>query len=510
MSYVLGIDKGTSVVKAVVFDAGGKACGQAQRRVEVLAPHPGWHEEDPDRTWALTSEVIREALAGAGIDGSTIKGIGISGHMGGAWLIDGHGRPTRNAICWPDERAQPEQMEIERAGHMRESFAISGNGLMPGITAMLLGWIARHEPDCLASTSHVLLAKDYLRYRLTGTIATDPSDVSFVPGDIDNRGFSSRVMELCGASGWMGKLPPIAPPEAIAGEITETAERETGLAIGTPVITGLGDACANALGVGALAPGSALTVLGTSCLNSLVTSGAERAPEGLGFLFSMPGGHYVRILPNTSGTVAFDWFLERFGAPLTADGKPDFTALAERAAAVPIGSQGVVFIPYVNGSGVLAPFFDAQARGSFFGSGSHTTYDHLLRSVYEGLCFATRDCFAAMTTQPRSLTLTGGGARSPFWAQMFADVLGIPIETVAAEESGAFGVAMLAGVATGVWKDAAEAASLNVVTARYEPDTARAAQYDDWFALYQQTRDVYRRYSTRRAELRAPSLEVAA
>lgn len=503
MSYVLGIDKGTSVVKAVVFDAAGKARGQAQRRVEVLAPHPGWHEENPERTWELTTAVIREAIAAVGIDGSAIKGIGISGHMGGAWLVDGNGHPTRNAICWPDERAQPEQMQIERAGHMTESFAISGNGLMPGITAMLLGWVAKHEPDLDGKTTHVLLAKDYLRYRLTGMIGTDPSDVSFVPGDIDARGFSSRVMELCGATAWMDKLPPILASEAIAGHITEQAALDTGLARGTPVITGLGDACANALGVGALEPGSALTVLGTSCLNSLVTSGPERAPEGLGFLFSMPGGRYVRILPNTSGTVAFDWFLDRFGAPQTPDGRPDFAALAERAAAVPIGSQGAIFIPYVNGSGVLAPFFDAQARGSFFGTGSHTTYDHLLRSVYEGLCFATRDCFAAMTTKPKSLRLTGGGARSPFWAQMFADVLGLPIETVEAQESGAFGVAMLAGVATGVWKDVSEAASLNAVAARYEPNPAVQAQYDDWFGLYQETRDVYRKYSARRAGLKS-------
>lgn len=509
MSYILGIDKGTSVVKAVVFDAAGKARGQAQRRVEVLAPHPGWHEENPERTWALALEVIREAVAGAGIHGHAIRGIGISGHMGGAWLIDETGRPSRNAICWPDERAQTDQMEIERAGHMRESFAISGNGLMPGITAMLLGWLAKHEPDVVSRTSHVLLAKDYLRFRLTGNVATDPSDVSFVPGDIDARGFSHRVLELCGAEAWIEKLPPILASEAVAGEINAEVAQATGLAVGTPVITGLGDACANALGVGALEPGSALTVLGTSCLNSLVTSGPERAPEGLGFLFSVPGGRYVRILPNTSGTVAFDWFLDRFGAPETPDGKPDYTALAERAAAASIGSQGAIFIPYINGSGVLAPFFDAQARGSFFGTGSHTTYDHLLRSVYEGLCFATRDCFTAMSSKPNSLRLTGGGARSSFWAQMFADVLGLPIETVEAQESGAFGVAMLAGVATGLWKDISEAARLNAVAARYEPNPAVQAQYDDWFGLYQETRDVYRKYSVRRASLK-PGVEVAA
>ncbi|MBB1251025.1 FGGY-family carbohydrate kinase [Rhizobium sp. G21] len=507
MEFVLGIDKGTSVVKAVVFDEAGAARGQAQRRVGVLSPRPGWHEEDPDQTWDLTAAVIREAIAGAGIEAKDIKGVGISGHMGGAWLIDGEGRPTRNAICWPDERAQPEQMEIERAGKMREIFAISGNGLMPGITAMLLGWLSKHEPQTVAGTRHVLCAKDYLRFRLTGDIGTDPSDVSFVPGDIDARGFSNHVLDLCGASAWIEKLPSIQPSEAIAGTVTRMAAEQTGLAEGTPVVTGLGDACANALGVGALSPGAALTVLGTSCLNSLVTAGPDRAPEGLGFLFSMPGGHYVRILPNTSGTIAFDWFLDRFGAPLTADGKPDFTALAAQAASAPIGSQGVIFIPYVNGSGVLAPFHDAQARGGFFGTGSHTTYDHLLRSVYEGLCFATRDCFDAMTTRPRTLTLTGGGARSPFWAQLFADVLGLPIETVSAEESGAFGVAMLAGVATGVWKDLDEAAGCNRVTARYEPDAQRSADYDDWFGLYQDARDVYRRYSARRAALKT-GLEV--
>lgn len=509
MAFVLGIDKGTSVVKAVVFDEAGAARGHAQRRVNALSPQPGWHEEDPDETWDLTASVIREAIAVARVEATDIKGVGISGHMGGAWLIDGAGRPTRNAICWPDERAQPELMAIERAGKMREIFAISGNGLMPGITAMLLGWLSKNEQETVTATRHVVCAKDYLRFRLTGDIGTDPSDVSFVPGDIDARRFSSRVLDLCGASAWIDKLPPIRPSEAISGTVTRDAAKETGLAEGTPVVTGLGDACANALGVGALSPGSALTVLGTSCLNSLVTAKADRAPEGLGFLFSMPGGRYVRILPNTSGTIAFDWFLDRFGAPQQGDGKPDFNALAARAAAAPIGSQGVIFIPYVNGSGVLAPFHDAQARGGFFGAGSHTTYDHLLRSVYEGLCFATRDCFEAMTMRPTTLTLTGGGARSPFWAQLFADVLGLPIETVSAEESGAFGVAMLAGVATGVWKDLAEAATCNTVTARYEPDTGRSAAYDDWFGLYQDTRDVYRRYSARRAALKT-GLEIVA
>ena len=509
MDHVIGIDKGTSVIKAVVFDTRGKACGTGERRVEVLQPQPGWHEEDPERTWALCAETIREALSQAGIAGESIRAIGIAGHMGGAWLVGADGAPVRNAVCWPDERAQADQLAMEKRGVLPEAFAISGNGLMPGITAMILGWLSRHEPRALERTRAVLCAKDFLRFRLTGEIATDPSDVSFVPGDIDARRHSPRVLDLCGAGDWLDRMPPILPSGAIAGRVTAPAAAQTGLAEGTPVVTGLGDACANALGVGAIRPGDAMTVLGTSCLNSLVTDRPERAPEGLGFLFAMPMDRYVRILPNTSGTMSFDWFLNRFGAPVTAEGKTDFAALEAMAGGVPRGAGGVVFIPYVGSAGVLAPFYDPLARGAFFGAGSHTSHAHLLRAVYEALCFATRDCFSAMATKPHSLVLTGGGGKSAFWAQMFADICGVPIEIASTQESGALGAALLAGVAAGLWPDLETAAgTASRRAARYEPDPAAVRDYDGWFELYRETREVYRRYSARRAALK--SFEVAA
>lgn len=509
MGYVIGIDKGTSVIKTVVFDRLGEARGAAERRVEVLRPHPGWHEEDPSRTWMLCAETIREALSHADVSAKDIEAIGIAGHMGGAWLVDANGDPVRNAVCWPDERAQADQLSMERRGLLTEAFAISGNGLMPGITALVLGWLAREEPQTLARTHAVLCAKDFLRLKLTGEIATDPSDVSFVPGDIDARSHSPRVLELCGAADWASRMPPIRPSEVVAGHVTARAAAETGLGEGTPVVTGLGDACANALGVGAIRPGEAVTVLGTSCLNSLVTERAERAPEGLGFLFSMPLGRYIRILPNTSGTMSFDWFLNRFGAPVTAEGKTDFAALETMAGGTPRGAGGVVFVPYVSGAGVLAPFYDPLARGAFFGAGSHTSHAHLLRAVYEALCFATRDCLSAMSTKPHSLVLTGGGGKSAFWAQMFADICGMPIEIAATEESGALGVALLAGVAVGIWPDLETAAGqASRRTARFEPDPIAARDYDGWFELYRAARDVYRRYSKERAALK--TLEAAA
>lgn len=502
MSYVIGIDKGTSYVKAVVFDVHGRDMGSAAARVSILSPHPGWHEEDAGQSWELTAGVIRDALASAEVHSSSVSGIGIAGHMGGLWLIDDDGRPVRHAICWPDERAQAIQLRLQHEGVLDRVFDISGNGMMPGISVMLMAWLSRHEPEVLARTRYALCAKDYLRFCLTGEIATDPSDVGFVPGDIDTRQFSPPVMEMCGAADWLAKLPPVRPSEDVAGRLTARAASATGLTPGTPVVTGLGDACANALGTGCVLPGQSVTVLGTSCLNSRVINTAAREPRGMGFLFAMPFGRYLRILPNTSGTITLDWFLDRFGGPRNAAGHWDFEALARAADAVPRGAGGVIMLPYVNGSGVLAPYFDAQARGAFFGASSQTGRDHLLRAVYESLCYATRDCFAAMDGASSDLVLTGGGSRSPFWAQMFADVCGLPVEVSDADETGALGVAMLAGVASGLWTDLPQALSATVrIAARYEPDPVASADYNDWFGLYQAARDTYRRHSAARAAL---------
>ncbi|MDP3524407.1 MAG: FGGY-family carbohydrate kinase [Hoeflea sp.] len=502
MRYLIGIDKGTTMVKSVVFDETGQAVGTADERVAILSPRPGWHEEDPDASWQACCRTIRAAMADAGISGDQIAGVGIAAHMGGAWIVDGEGRPVRNAICWPDERAQSLLTRLEGRGALDEVFAISGNGLMPGITLMILAWLNANEPEIRNRATAVLCAKDYLRFRLTGVIATDPSDVSFVLGDIDARTHSDRLMTLLGAEGWNAMMPDILPSGAVAGEVTAKAAVETGLAPGTLVITGCGDAVANVVGTGRSRPGQAITVLGTSCLNSLIIDRPGREPAGLGFLFAMPDENYLRILPNTSGTITMDWFLDHFGGIRNAAGKWDFPAMEHCVAATPRGADGVLLLPYVNTAGVLAPFYDPRARGSFFGMSNQTTRDHLMRAVYEALAFATRDCLAAMPGAIDVLTLTGGGARSAFWSQMFADVCRIPIEICTAEQTGATGVALMAGVAAGIWPDLATAQRATLsISARFEPDPAASADYDDWYGLYRDLRDVYRGFSERRSHL---------
>ena len=509
MAFVLGIDKGTSVVKAVVFDQDGHVQGQGEERVAVLAPRPGWHEEDPEASWGACCRTIRSALSDAGIGGADVAGVGIAAHMGGAWIVDASGRPLRNAICWPDERAGDDLTELKEADLLDAAFAISGNGLMPGITLLILRWLSRHEPGLRAEAAAVLSAKDYLRLRLTGEVATDPSDVSFVPGDIDRRAHSAELLALMGVDDWAGAMPPILPSDAIAGAVTAEAAAATGLAEGTPVVTGLGDAVANLLGAGRSAPGDAVTVLGTSCLNSTVLDGPGRAPEGLGFLFAMPEERYVRILPNTSGTITLDWFLDQFGGPRRPDGSWDFEALGTEVAAMRRGAEGVILVPYLNPAGVLAPVYDPQARGAFFGMSSQTSSAHLMRAIYEALAFSTRDCFAAMPGTRASLTLTGGGARSPVWAQMFADICGLPIQACTTDQTGALGVALLAGVATGVWPDLATAQARAVsIAATYTPDAEAQADYDGWFELYRDCCAVYRDMSHARSDLMATATSV--
>lgn len=502
MSFVLGIDKGTSVVKSVIFDTKGRTCGSAEQRVNILSPHPGWHEENPEDSWQACSRTIRAALDAANISGAQIVGVGIAAHMGGAWVLDAQGKPLRNAICWPDERAGNELAALQDAGILDRVFEICGNGLMPGITLLLLKWLSKNEPEIAQSAATVSTAKDYLRYRLTGELATDPSDVSFVPGDISKQSYSAELMALLGVEDWLNKLPRVLPSDAVAGQITEDAAASTGLRAGTPVITGLGDAVANVLGVGRGQPGETVTIIGTSCLNARVLDVPASEPAGLGFLFSMPQKKYLRILPNTSGTITLDWFLNNYGGPCDAQGNSDFAEIERRLRKIPRGAGGVILLPYVNTAGVLAPFYDPRARGAFFGMTRQTSRDHMLRAVYEALAFSTRDCLASMPGTRTTLTLTGGGARSAFWAQMFADICNLPVETCDQEQSGALGVALLAGVAAGLWSDleAAQRATVEY-TARYEPSPDAVSEYDDWFGLYREVRDVYRTMSERRSTL---------
>lgn len=499
--YVIGVDKGTSVVKAVAFDAHGHEAACSRRPIHSLHPRPGWHEEDPEESWRLTCEAIGDTV-GTLPEDAVVRAVGCTAHMGGAWLVDGEGDPVRNAICWPDGRAHGDQAEMEVDGRLDRFFEITGNAPMPGVTVMVLRHLLRNEPAVVDRAEHVLIGKDFIRLRLTGEIATEPSDVSWMPGDAATRNYSEELLELCEIGSLRKLFPPITQSGDIAGHVTESAAAATGLPEGTPVVAGLADGVANSVGTGTLEPGQAVTVLGTSCLNQLVVSDVALEPFGLGFLWTMPNDTRIRVLPNTAGTMSIDWMLRTAVGHLRKGSSFDFGEIERMVNETTPGAGGIVVIPYLNPGGVLAPFFDPQARGTVFGVSAQTSPAQLVRAAFEGLAFAVRDCYEAMSTPPGAIRVTGGGAGSELLCQLIADVTGRPVGALGLSESGAAGVGMLSAVAAGMGDDLGSLAATWCSPARtFEPDPDHVGRLEVAYGLYTAVRDAIRPLSALRHEV---------
>ncbi|MDB5659686.1 MAG: carbohydrate kinase [Cypionkella sp.] len=488
MTYVLGIDKGTTATKTVVLRAEtGEALATARRQTPVFHRHPDWHEEDMDLTFAAVAETIREAIAKAGIAPSEIAAIGVSGHMGGLWTLDAVGQPLGRAVAWPDARAAGLLAEWHADGRDEAMFEVCGNAPIPGLPLVLLSWLKSHEPERYAKISTVFCAKDYINFRLTGVIATDESDLSFFPCDIRKRCVSPELLALAGVPEIAHCLAPVLATGELVGRITAEAAALTGLAIGTPVVTGAGDAVAAAIGVGALAPGQAVTVIGTSFMNNLTIDAPLLEPRNVGFLFLMPGGRWQRLMSNTGGgSLCLDWALSAFGrVEFAADDPTIFARIEAEARKLPPVPDGLIVHPYFGTSGMTAPRHDPTARGSVFGLDMATSPISLIRSVMEGVAFSMVDCYAALSAPVTDIRLTGGGARSRLWCEICAAVMNRPLLLPEVEETGALGVAMLAAVHAGFHPDLATAALRMVrIADTVTPDPVWAARYAAAYPLF--------------------------
>ena len=435
----------------------------------------------------LACEVLREVHAS--LNGRPILAASISGTMGGAWLVDRAGQPVRRGILWNDGRAAGYLRDWSADGTLARLFDLSCNACAPGFTLPVLRWLKDHEPDVLASAHRLLFAKDYLRFCLTGELATEESDASHVPGDVHERGFSVSAMRLCGVEDAVRLLPEVIASGAVAGTVTPVAMRATGLPAGTPVVTGLADVSATLLGAGGIRPGVCIAIAGTSLLNCATTREPVFEPRGVGVSFLLPGRLHARAMPNQTGALAVNWFAREF---LTSadDGAPDPSALDALAMQVPPGSRGVLFHPYLNSTGVIAPVYEPRARGRFWGLGIEHTRADLLRAVYEGVAFSMADCLRALVGADGCVRLVGGLSNSPFWRQLFADVTGRRVVSMTCPEAGALGVAMLAGVALSVWRDLEHAVDTGCrVGPSVEPEPDRHAFYAQRYKLYRHLRE---------------------
>lgn len=489
MSYVIGIDKGTTMTKAAVFDArNGSVLATARRQTKSFRPQPDWHEEDMLGTYDGVAAAIREVIAAAAVKPEDIVGVGVSGHMGGVWSLDAQGNPAGPAIAWPDARATGLLDEWRADGRIDRLFAISGNAPIPGLSLLLLAWLKRHDRVFYDRIATVFLAKDYVNYRLTGVIATDESDLSLFPCDIRTRKASDELFALAGIPEMSRRLAPSLRIGEIVGRVSQQAALETGLAAGTPVVTGAGDAVAAAIGVGALESGQAVTVIGTSFMNNLTVDEPLFEPAGVGFLFLMPEGRWQKLMSNTGGgSLCLDWILQAFGAKsYGALQSIDFDAVERDARAVPPLCNGLVIHPYFNTSGMSAPRFEPTARGSLFGLDLATTPAAMVRAVMEGVAFSMIDCYGALDAEVTDICITGGGARSALWREICAAAMNRPLSIPEAEETGALGVALLAAHAAGLYATLPEAARAMVrVAGRVNPEPQLAARYAAAYPLFQ-------------------------
>jgi len=487
----LGLDAGSSVTKAALFDADGRQLAVADRRIRQSRPRPGWVEVDPEEAWEAAVAVIRQVVAAAGVEAADIAAVGISAAMVGAWVVDAGGNALRPGINWEDSRSQPliERLEAREPGVQERIFRSSGCVMQQGCTLPVTAWLTEHEPEVLRRAAHVFGYKDFLRFRLTGKAATDITEASVAPGSAVARGRSEAMLELFGLGRWRHLLPPVAESESIAGTITAAAAAATGLAEGTPVAIGSGDVGASLVGSGGLVSGRMTCVLGTTCLLGICLDAPTFEPANLGLLFTLPDHAWWRAMVNVAGTLNIDWAVSTLTPDLA--GAPDlYRQLEAMAASVPIGCDGLTYLPYLSEAGIVAPVVDVRARAQFAGLEPRHGRAHLVRAVYEGVALGIRDLIDLLPARAGELVLVGGGSRSPLWGQMIADVTGRRVVVPAATEFGARGAALIAATAVCRFPSVRAAAALEPDVARtHVPDPAVASAWDEAFARYRARRD---------------------
>jgi len=484
---VLGLDVGTSGVKALLVGPAGDVAAEAVAPLALRTPRPGWAEQDPEDWWAASVAAIRGVLARR--PGARVVALGLSGQMHSSVFLDRGGAVVRPALLWCDGRTTAECAEITaRAGGEARLRDLVRNPALEGFTLPKVLWLRRHEPDAYARVATVLLAKDYVRYRLTGALATEPSDASgTLMFDPAAGRWSDELLAAVGVS--RAVLPDVGGSAEVLGGVTGEAAAATGLAIGTPVVGGGADNACGAAGVGVVAPGEAVASWGTSG-TVLAPTAEPRVDPGLRahtFCHAAPGVWYVMGVVLSAGG-AFAWYRDQLARDVSgAPGGSDADArLDAEAAGVPAGADGVTFLPYLQGE--RTPHRDASLRGALLGVSLAHTRAHLTRAVLEGVCFAMRDSLEILRElglRPAELLLTGGGARSPFLRRLQADVYGVPVRTADREEGPAYGAALLASVGAGRYPDLAAAARATRASGAAErPDPATRAAYDAAYARF--------------------------
>jgi xylulokinase len=489
--YFIGIDVSTTATKALLIDERGDVVGVETTQYGFETPFPLWSEQDPALWRDGTFGSIKRLLANTGISGEAVAGIGLTGQMHGLVLLDEKGTVLRPSILWNDQRTAAQCDEIrERVGRQR-LIQITGNDALTGFTAPKILWVRQHEPDVYARVRHILLPKDYARYQLTGEFAVDRAGgAGTLLFDLAQRTWSDEVLRALDIPReW---LPPTFEGPETTGRINAEAAASTGLKAGTPVVAGGGDQAAGAVGVGAVEPGIVALVLGTSGVVFATTEEPLIEPEGRlhAFCHAVPDGwHFMGVMLSTASSL--QWYRDTVAPDM------DFDALTAEAAAVPAGSEGLFFLPYLTGE--RTPYPDPEARAAWIGLTRRHSRAHMTRAVLEGVAYGLKDSFRLLQEaglgEIHQVRVSGGGAKSALWRQILADTFNTELVTVNTTEGAAFGAALLAATGTGNFPSVPAACETAItITGRVGPGESMGAYqrgYEIYRSLYPTLRETF-------------------
>jgi len=503
MSVFLGIDIGTSGTKTLAIREDGEILASATVEYPLYSPQPGWSEQNPQDWWRASVASVQSVIKKAKISPSEVKGIGLSGQMHGSVFLDQQGQVIRPALLWNDQRTARECQQIEElAGGRTALIDMVANPALTGFTAPKILWLRNHEPENYEKMVQCLLPKDYVRFKLTGEFASEVSDASgTLLLDVKNRDWSGELLSKLDLD--RSILPNVFESEEVSGQLNSTAAEQLGLPVGVPVVGGGGDQAASAIGNGIVSSGVISATMGTSGVVFAHSDAMQIDPEGRVHTFC----HAVRNQWHIMGCVlsaggSFQWYRNQLAEMETATaramGIDPYELLTQEADQAPAGAEGLFFLPYLTGE--RTPHADPDARGAWIGLSLRHGRPHMARSVMEGATFAMRDCLEiikGMNVPVDEIRLAGGGARSPFWRQMQADIYGQEVCTINAEEGPAYGVALLAAAGTGAYSDVVEAcqATIKVVTRTPANDSQKEIYnraYPIYGQLYQSLKADYR------------------
>jgi xylulokinase len=490
MAYLIGLDVGTSGTKTVLFDENGKAIASVTEEYPLHTPHPGWTEQDPEDWWRATVNTLKAVVTKSGVQPEEIKGIGLSGQMHGSVFLDEQNQVVRPAILWNDSRTADACEEITRTIGEQRLLELASNPALTGFTAPKAVWLKNREPENFKKTRTLVLPKDYVRFRLTGELAMEVSDgAGTLLFNVRQRTWSHEILDALGIPReWM---PPVKESTDIGGYITDEVARLTGLKAGTPVACGGADNACGATGTGVVVEGRMLASLGTSGVILAPAKSPQTDPEGRAHTFchSVPNMWYLMGVILSAG-MSLRWYRDVIAdserAQAHSNSRDPYDLLTALAAEAPIGSEGLLFLPYLTGE--RTPHKDPYARGGFIGLTIRHDRKHLIRAVLEGITFAMRDSLEiarALGVEITEVRATGGGAKSAFWKQLQADIYGCEIATINADQGPAFGAAIMAGVGAGVYNSIPEACDRIIqVVERTQPNEAAVREYNDYYEVY--------------------------